>query len=97
MSNLKDQVFNVIDGLTMQIEDLLDEAIKTDKNYLIVTVDINEPKEKVISIGLVKHELVDTRDELIDVIASWGYDLMSDDFIPVNIYDLNDFRKESSL
>lgn len=94
MSQLKDEVFNVIDGLAMQIEDLIQEALKTNYNYLIVTVDITEPKEKVINVGMIKHELVDTREELIDIIADWGYDLMSDDFIPVNVYDLNEIRSD---
>lgn len=94
MSQLKDEVFNVIDGLAMQIEDLLQEALQTDNNYLIVTVDVTEPKEKVINVGMIKHELVDTKEELVDVIAEWGYDLMSDDFIPVNIYDLNEIRSD---
>ena len=43
---------------------------------------------------MIKHELVDTREELIDIIADWGYDLMSDDFIPVNIYELNKIRSD---
>ena len=56
MSQLKDEVFNVIDGLAIQIEDLIQEALKTNYNYLIVTVDITEPKEKVINVGMLKHE-----------------------------------------
>lgn len=86
------EITEVLEYLARQTEKIIEREIKGNDKFLVTTLTIAELENGLANVQVLA-QTANTKQEMLDIITGWGYNINEVTADQVQIYDLDQFRK----
>lgn len=86
------EITEVLEYLAKETENIIEREIKGKDKFLVTTLTVVEIENGLANVQVLA-QTANTKDEMLEIITGWGYDIDTVTSDQVQIYDLEQLRK----
>lgn len=86
------EITEVLEYLAKETENIIEREIKGKDKFLVTSLTVVEIENGLANVQVLA-QTANTKDEMLEIITGWGYDIDTVTSDQVQIYDLEQLRK----
>ena len=86
------EITEVLEYLAKETENIIEREIRGKDKFLVTTLTVVEIENGLANVQVLA-QTANTKDEMLEIITGWGYDIDTVTSDQVQIYDLEQLRK----